>query len=192
VLGPETASRIPTDYFAIPATGPLPAYFQQPLRYDWPLLTRWVNSPLGTEATTPNFDFEGFQRLSQTGGRPFAIRTVMIVDAMEPYPQSQAIVLLTVPDEIRQQRIAARDQVWQTRVRARWQHLETTWAHTQSVLPSPDLELDWTVPLITNAQRIAAWLDQVLPLFRGDDPDTQVAEGDVGAVDGRGGEPELA
>ncbi len=57
---------------------------------------------------------------------------------------------------------------------------------------SPDLTLDGEVPLVVNARRIAAWLDEVMPLFRGDGPDTQVAEGDVGAVDGGGGEPELA
>jgi hypothetical protein len=192
VLGGEVASRIPTDYFAIPADEPLAMYLRQALRYDWPVVTRWLNEPPGTDASTPDFDFERFQRRAETGGRSFAIRPVMIVDAMEPYPQSQAIVLLTIADEVRRARIAARDEVWQTRVQTRWQHLEMTWAHARSVMRSPDLELDGTVPLMTNVRRIAAWLDEVLPLIRGDGPDTEVAKGDVGAVDGGGGEPELA
>jgi uridine kinase len=192
VLGAETASRVPTDYFALPAAVPLSAYFLQPVRYDWPLLTRWLNAPLGTEATTPDFDFESFQRRSKTGGRRFTIRPVIVVDAMEPYPYSQAIVLVTVPGEIRQQRITIRDEVWQSRVHERWSHLETTWEQVRLVMPAPDVELDGTVPVTTNARWIADWLDEVVPLFRGEGPDTEVAEGDVGAVDGGGGEPELA
>src|SRR4051794_24431085 len=106
VLGAEVASRVPTDYFAIPATASLVSYFHLPLRYEWESLSRRLNEPLGTEVSTPDFDFEQFQRRAETGGRSFTIRPVMIVDAMESYPQSQAIVLLTIPGETRQARIA--------------------------------------------------------------------------------------
>jgi uridine kinase len=165
-LGADRCSRVPTDYYAIPATGPLALYFTQPLRYDWALLARVLPLPEGTATSTPNFDFDRFQRLAETGGRPFTLRRVMVLDAMEPYPDSDALVLLRVPEEVRQERIAARDQIWHTRVRERLQHLDVTWARARSLMPRCDLELDGTETLVTNAERLANWLVERFPAAR--------------------------
>jgi hypothetical protein len=162
-LGADRCSRVPTDYFAIPATEPLAIYFTQPLHYDWALLARVLALPEGTETSTPDFDFNRFQRLTETGGRPFTLRRMMILDAMEPYPHGDALILLRVPDEIRHDRIAARDQIWNTRVRERFHHLDVTWAHARSHTPACDLELDGTEPLDVNAERLAGWLVERFP-----------------------------
>ncbi|MEA2524359.1 MAG: Phosphoribulokinase / Uridine kinase family [Thermomicrobiales bacterium] len=157
-LGPDLCARVPTDYYAVPAIEPLSAYFTQPLRYDWTLLARVLALPEGTAVSTPDFDFERFQRLHETGGRPFTIRPVMVLDAMEPYPHSDARILLVGPDHVRRERIAARDQIWNTHVRDRWHHLEVTWAHARTLMPACDLELDGTEPIVENAERLANWL----------------------------------
>src|SRR5262245_22507104 len=83
-VGPDRCTRVPTDYFAVPAAEPLPVYFTKPLRYDWPLVTQVLALPEGTATSTPDFDFDRFRRLAATGGRPFTIRRVMIFDAIEP------------------------------------------------------------------------------------------------------------
>jgi uridine kinase len=166
-LGEDRCSRVPTDYYAIPATGPLAVYFAQPLRYDWALLARVLALPEGTATSTPNFDFDRFQRVAETGGRPFTVRQVMVLDAMEPYPQSDALVLLRVPDEVRQERISARDLIWNTRVQERFEHLDVTWEHARSLMPAYDLELDGTEPLDVNAERLAEWLVERFPAVLG-------------------------
>jgi uridine kinase len=162
-LGDDLCSRVPTDYYAIPATGPLSDYFTQPLRYDWALLARVLAQPDGTETSTPNFDFDRFLRLAETGGRRFSLRRVMVLDTMEPYPLSDALVLLQVPDAVRQERIAARDLIWNTRVQERFHHLDITWDHARSRMPARDLELDGTEPLHLNAKRLADWLTGRFP-----------------------------
>jgi uridine kinase len=124
-LGPDHC-RVPTDYYLIPARERLLDYFAKPLRYDWEFLTRVLSLPLGTETTTPDFDFDTFQRRADAGGRPFTSRPLMLVDAMEPYPSSAACILIDAPASIRHARIAARDDVWNTRVRERWHNLEIT------------------------------------------------------------------
>jgi hypothetical protein len=159
-LGSDRCARVPTDYFLIPADEPLAAYFARPLRYDWALLGRVFALPDGPTISTPEFDFEAFQRLAETGGRPFRLCPVMVVDAMEPYPESDARILLWAPKEVRQLRIAARDTVWNTRVRDRWPNLEATWTGASALTTTHDLELDGTAPIDVNAEHVAAWLVQ--------------------------------
>jgi len=166
LLGPERCTRVPTDYFALPATEPPETFFTKPLRYDWSFLTRALALPEGSVTSTPDFDFGRFQRIADTGGRPFTIRRIMVLDAMEPYPSSDATILLSVPEHVRRDRIVARDEVWKTRVRDRFHHLDATWAHAQTHMPPCDLELDGTEPLDANAERLANWMVDRFPVLR--------------------------
>jgi uridine kinase len=169
-VGPERCARVPTDYFLVPADGPLPDYLARPLRYDWDLLALVLALPVGTMTSTPDFDFARFQRLAETGGRPVRVCPLMLVDAMEPYPPSDARLLLRAPDTIRHVRIATRDAVWQTRVRDRWPNLEAAWAHASALTATYDLELDGTQPIAANAERVVAWLAQRFGTMAPDPP----------------------
>lgn len=155
VLGATIASRIPVDYFLVPHSpeSSPEAYFSAPMRWDWPLLLSRLALPAGTVTSTPDMDFNTFRRNGDFGGLPFTIRPVMICDAMAPYPESDLVVLLDVPADVRQRRIVERDQRWGTSVAGRWKHLEHAWWDTLQTL-TPDLVLEGTRPLDVLAQRL--------------------------------------
>lgn len=162
-LGETVCARIPTDYFLLPADEPLEAYFAKPLRYDWPLLEAALALALGTDTSTPDFDFTTFQRRGIAGGLPFTIRPLMVTDAIVPYPNADAIVLLSVPDDVRRQRLAQRDAIWGTQVLDRWQNLELTRGELDALNLKPDIELSGKVPLTANATWLAAWARERYP-----------------------------
>jgi uridine kinase len=149
-LGPDRCVRIPTDYFLLPSDPSM----AQPFRWDWPMLKRVLALPDGTELTTPSFDFERTRRLAETGGWPFTLRSMALIDAMEPYPRSDLTVLIAVPEAVRRARIVARDEVWGSRVRDRWERLEATWRSVAASRPAFDIELDGTEPLDLNVARL--------------------------------------
>lgn len=157
VLGDEIAARIPTDHYFVPRRTQLPLdeFLRRPLEYDWAPLQSVLRQPFGTPAETPDADFSTFTRDADSGGRPFTIRPVMIIDAMARFPDADLLVFLEVPAQIRQDRIAARDIRWGTRVLANWDHLETTWNANRADLPEPDLTLDGTRSLPLNAHALA-------------------------------------
>jgi hypothetical protein len=119
--------------------------------------------PEGTVTSTPDSDFDRFRRGAETGGRPFAIRPVMVLDSMEPYPGSDAAIGLVAPDDVCRPRIDVRDQIWKTRVGDRLHHLAVTWAHAWTLIAACDLELDGTAPLAANAEHLANWLRREFP-----------------------------
>lgn len=162
VLGAIVASRIPVDYFLVPRSpdSTLEAYYSGALQWDWPLLRSRLALPLGTVTATPDVDFTTFRRNDELGGLPFTIRPVMICDAMAPYPDSDLVVLLDVPADVRWRRIVERDQRWGTSVAMRWMHLEHTWRDAWQTL-SPDLVLDGTIPLDFLAQRLGQVIEHL-------------------------------
>jgi hypothetical protein len=68
-------------------------------------------------------------------------------------------VLITAPEGIRRERIVARDEIWESRARDRWDRLEATWRSVEASRPEFDLALDGTEPLERNVDRFAALLD---------------------------------
>lgn len=136
-LGPVRCARIPTDYFLLPSN---PSSVQ-PYRWDWELLKRVLAFSDGTSMTTPSFDFERMCRLAETGGRPFTLRSTVLIDAIEPYPRSGLTILITAPEAMRRERIVARDEVWGSRTRDRWERLELTWKRAWASHSAFDLEL---------------------------------------------------
>lgn len=157
-LGEAIAARVPTDYFFVPRepNEPLPAYLAKPLAWDWDLLRERLSLPIGTDATTPDADFEAFTRIAASGGRPLSIRSVMLLDAMAPFPEADLAVRLDVPAAVRRERIISRDERWGTRVRDRWAHLEETWHAVPEVVP--DLVLDGTCPMEDNVAALVAMI----------------------------------
>jgi uridine kinase len=162
-LGEMVCARIPTDYFLLPAEEPLTSYFAKPLRYDWPLLDAALALPLGTATSTPDFDFNTFQRRDVTDGLPFTIRPLMVTDAMVPYPCADAVVLVSVPDDVRRDRLVRRDAIWSTQVIDRWHNLELTRGELAAPDFRPDLKLSGEVALAENARRLAKWLRERFP-----------------------------
>ncbi|MGH2558388.1 MAG: hypothetical protein ACRDJH_04920 [Thermomicrobiales bacterium] len=162
-LGDDVAVRVPTDYYLMPATEPLGSYFAKPLRYDWPLLARAIALPEGVLTSTPDFDFETFQRRGDTGGRPFVPRRVVLTDAIYPYPGAGATILLMVPDAARRARIADRDTVWGTNVVARWEHLELSHSRLKSLNVGYHLELSGDDDLGQTGAFVAMWLRDRYP-----------------------------
>jgi uridine kinase len=163
-LGEECASRVPADPFVVPrSAGMLMAdYRAQPLAWDWALIARRLALPIGTATSTPDFDFDAFTRRSDIGGMAFTVRPVMILDAVAPFPGAGLSVLLAVPDEVRRERIVARDRRWGSRVVDTWDHLQATWAAVHAAAPAPDLVVDATRPIGVNVADIAGAIDALM------------------------------
>jgi uridine kinase len=152
-LGSGIASRVPVDYFFVPRpeSVSLDAFFSQPLRWDWDLLRERLVLPIGTRTSTPDADFDAFQRRAPHGGPEFTVRPIMLCDAMAPFPQFDLVVLIDAPDDERLSRAAERDLRWGTSVGNRWMHLEETWRNASKELV-PDLILDGTEPVTVTAE----------------------------------------
>lgn len=159
-LGEAVASRVAVDNFLVPRPADMPRdeFDRLPLRYDWTLLRARLALPPGTETSAPEVDFTTFLRVAETGGPAFVVRPVMLLDAMEPFPDADARVLLAVPDAVRLERIAERDIRWGTTVRERTGHLAATWSRVAALGIVPDLVLDGLVSLDENAKTLAAWI----------------------------------
>ncbi|MGN6032541.1 MAG: hypothetical protein ACTHQE_12865 [Thermomicrobiales bacterium] len=167
-LGEEMASRVAVDNFLVPRPAGMTreTFDRLPLRYDWDLLRSRLALPVGTTTSAPDVDYATFVRRADTGGVAFTVRPVMLLDAMEPYPDADARVLLDVPEAVRLDRIAERDLRWGSNVRERTGHLDATWARVEGLGIVPDLVLDGLLPLDGNAAVLAAWI-RGLPGFSG-------------------------
>ncbi|HEV2074446.1 MAG TPA: hypothetical protein VGR29_12485 [Thermomicrobiales bacterium] len=166
-LGSEVASRVPVDYFFIPRpeSVSLDAFFSQPLGWDWDLLRERLALPVGTRTSTPDADFDAFQRRAPDGGPGFTVRPIMLCDAMAPFPQSDLIALIDVSDTQRLRRVAERDLPWGTSVGNRWMHLEETWGNVSKEL-GPDLVLDGMEPLAVNAGNLCQTISALFVIDR--------------------------
>lgn len=171
LLGETVASRVPVDYFVVPRDQgeSLAEFHARPMRWDWPLLSRRLALPMGTRTSTPDADFETFRRRGDVGGLPFAIRPVMLCDAMEPFPGSDLVVELDVPREERQRRIVERDARWGTRVADRIVHLDATWREASADV-RPDLTLDGTLPLSRLAAELAGTIRRMVASSKEQEP----------------------
>lgn len=162
VLGETIASRVAVDNFLVPRPTEMPrAVFDRlPLRYDWALLAARLALPIGTQTSAPDVDFETFIRRAETGGSAFTVTPVMLLDAMEPFPEADARIFLEVPEMVRLERIAERDIRWGSNVRERTGHLNATWERVMEMGIVPDLGLDGLLSLTQNAQTLATWIQE--------------------------------
>jgi uridine kinase len=157
LLGEQVAGRVPADYFLVPrrAAQSLRAYILEPLQWDWELLNSVLAEPLGTAVSTPDFDFGKFVRTAATGGKPFTIRPVMLIDAMAAFPGADLVVRVDVPETERRIRALARDSRQGSDVVSRWANMEMSWDAARRELPLVDLLLEGTQPLEQNARVLA-------------------------------------
>jgi hypothetical protein len=158
-VGEDRCARIPTDYFAqfpSAASADASGLTTGTLTYDWVLLSRVLDQPLGTVVTTPDVDFERFVRRAPEGGLAFVVRPIMLTDAFPPHPSASVRIRLTAPESIRRNRVIERDARWGSRVIERWRHLEATWDDVAGKSGTPDLDLSGEDPIDANAARIAA------------------------------------
>jgi energy-coupling factor transporter ATP-binding protein EcfA2 len=162
-LGPARCARVPGDYFIAPRPPDeaLERYFRRALEYDWLLLGERLAAPPDTVLTTPDFDFEAFRRRAPHGGRSFAAREVMLVDAMYPYPGAAVSILVSAGEARRRERVAGRDLVWGTAVAGRWGHLEATRRALEALCAGRrfDLVLDGEAALAANVEAARALIE---------------------------------
>lgn len=158
-IGDDRCTRIPTDYFAhfpAAASPDSSGLLTGALTYDWVLLDRVLDQPLGTIASTPDVDFEQLIRRATEGGLTFVVRQIMLTDAFPPHPFASIRIRLTAPVSTRRNRVFDRDARWGSRVIERWQHLESTWETVAGKSGAPDLDLSGEDPIDANAARIVA------------------------------------
>ncbi len=159
MVGEDVASRVPMDWYLVPRDTPMEKWLRRPLAWDHAAVRELLASPVGETRLSPPFDFQAFQRSEVTGERKaIPIRPVMLLDAMEPWPDGDLSVLLDVPDEVRRQRIAERDVRWRTRVIEKWDTLQMTWKQASAQPHRYDLVLDGTCPVEENARRVVGAL----------------------------------
>jgi len=155
LLGEDIAARLPMDWFIEPRAEPMEVWLQRPLTYDHAAVRALLAAPDGATRLTPPFDFTMFHRSEVSGERKtIPIRPVMVLDAMEPWPGADLTILVETPSEIRYQRIVERDTRWGTSVIDRWNHLELTRRHVESLGHRCDLTLNGELPIPGNAERI--------------------------------------
>jgi hypothetical protein len=125
------------------------------------LLGERLAAPPDTALTTPDFDFEAFQRRAPHGGRAFVAREVVLVDAMYPYPGAAVSILVSAGEGRRRERVAGRDLVWGTAVAGRWEHLEATGRAlgAQCAGRRFDLVLDGEAALAANVEAARALIE---------------------------------
>jgi uridine kinase len=159
MLGEDVASRVPMDWYLVPRDAPMAEWLRRPLAWDHDAVRELLAAPGGETRLTPPFDCRTFQRSEATGERKaIPIRPVMLLDAMEPWPDADLSVLLDASDEVRWQRIAERDVRWRTRVIEKWDTLQMTWERAAVQPHRYDLVLDGTCPIEENASRVVAAL----------------------------------
>ncbi|MEO8514461.1 MAG: hypothetical protein ABI543_12945 [Ignavibacteria bacterium] len=126
-LGDTMASRIPGDYYLKSYNNePYEEYMETPFKYDWDLIKKVIDTPIGLQAESPDFDFIKLLRMDKTGGKPFTVRRYMIIDTILPYPKSNYTFRVSGPEDLRLKNIKERDKAQKTNSERNWQKMEAT------------------------------------------------------------------
>lgn len=127
LIGMDMASRIPGDYYLKSYNGePFDEFMNTPFKYDWDMVKKVIDTPIGLQAETPDFDFNKLIRVDRKGGKPFTIRRYMIIDTMLPYPKSNYIFRITAPEDLRLKRVKERDKAQKLNSARNWKKMERT------------------------------------------------------------------
>ncbi len=126
-IGEDMASRIPGDYYLKSYNNePYEEFMETPFRYDWEMISKVINIPIGVGVETPDFDFNKLIRISKDGGKPYTTRRYMIIDTMLPYPKSNYVFRITAPEDLRLKNIKERDKAQKTNSARNWPKMEIT------------------------------------------------------------------
>lgn len=153
---PARFARVPADFFIVPrpAGTTLEEFCSCPLDYDWPAVDRAIAAH-GPGRSTPDFDFEAFTRVADTGGIEIAEAPVAVLDGMRPHPNADFTVMCELDPGEQQRRLASRDARWGTRVRNRSAQLTLTFEAGMSDLSGPaDLVLPAEASVNLKVERI--------------------------------------
>lgn len=160
VLGRDMSTRIPTDYYLKSYNGePLEEFISTPFRYDWALLKKVFVIPIGVGCETPMFDFNKSIRLDKSGGTPFTTKRYMVLDSMLPYPDSNYVIKLEAPADLRLKRIKERDRAQKTKSARYWDKMEVTAKELESGKYRFDLKLNGMDEDELNAEKVAEFLN---------------------------------
>jgi uridine kinase len=126
-IGENMATRIPGDYYLKSYNGePFEEFMKTPFKYDWELVKKVIDTPIGLQAETPDFDFNKLIRVDKKGGKPFTVRRYMIIDTMLPYPKSNYIIKITAPEDLRLKKVKERDKAQKLNSARNWEKMEKT------------------------------------------------------------------
>ncbi|MCC7158318.1 MAG: hypothetical protein IT281_02140 [Ignavibacteria bacterium] len=158
-LGTDISARVPTDYYLKSYSGePFEEFISTPFRYDWELLKKVFQIPIGLITETPDYDFVKLTRLDKTGGKPFTVSRYMVIDSILPYPESNFIFRIEAPADLRLKNIKERDKAQKTNSARNWEKMELTASELNSRKYKYDLVLNGFNELDENAEKIFEYL----------------------------------
>jgi uridine kinase len=157
-LGSNMALRVPCDYFLKPVNyASFEQFVSTPFMWDWELLKEFISNPVGSVNDIPDYNFNTYSRISETGGLALIIRRYIILDSILPYPESDYKILIESTDKVRLERLRIRDKNWKSNVKKNWEKLELTGKKLENA--KFNLKLDGEKPVAEN-------LELVLKLLR--------------------------
>lgn len=152
-IGSNMALRIPCDYFLKPVSyDSLEQFNSTPFMWDWKLLKEFISNPVGSVNDIPDYNFNTYSRISETGGLALIIRRYIIIDAVLPYPDSDYKILIESSNNVRFERLKIRDRNWKSNVLKNWNKLELTSKKLDTL--KVDLKLDGEKPVEENIELV--------------------------------------
>jgi len=159
-LGSHMALRIPCDYFLKSVQyNSFEEFISTPFKWDWKLLKNFLSQPISTIHCIPDYDFNKYTRISKTGGIALTIRRYIILDSILPYPESDFIIKIDTPHDLRLERLKARDKKWNSNVVKNWDKLTLTAKQLNNANTKFDLILNWSSDVKDNVQLIVEFLE---------------------------------
>lgn len=126
-IGSHMALRIPCDYFLKSVQyNSFEEFISVPFKWDWKLLKNFLSHPIGTIHSIPDYDFNKYTRISKTGGITLTIRRYIILDSILPCPESDFIIKIETPNNLRLKRLKERDKKWKSNNVKNWDKFELT------------------------------------------------------------------
>jgi len=158
-LGSHMALRIPCDYFLKSVQyDSLEEFISTPFKWDWKLLKDFLSQPISTIHEIPDYDFNKYTRLNKTGGITLTIRRYIFLDSALPYPESDFIIKIETPDDLRLERLKQRDKKWNSNVVKNWEKLELTVKKLDENNLKFNLVLDGSLDPEENSKKIIQYL----------------------------------
>ncbi|MFA5926524.1 MAG: hypothetical protein WC831_06425 [Parcubacteria group bacterium] len=163
-LGGENCGKIPGDHYlkSKPADDSFFKYFTHD-NYDWALIEKLMNLPLGKTIATSLFDFEKFIRINENGSdKKFTMRQLNILDSTYPCPFADLRILIMLDEEGRKRRVTERgrtDYFWKRYVLENWDKVEASdRKNAKNHRNMADLVLDGLDAIGYNTQKIVDFI----------------------------------
>lgn len=154
-LSSTVATRVRGDhYLKSRGTVPMEEFLTSSDLVDWEAVREDLVGPIGSEISTPVYDFVNFQRISRRGDKPFVVSRLNVIDALIPYPRSDFVILVELDDGCRRRRFLERDgYVWRNFVLDHWNKCQKDFSKT-----IPDLTINGAAPTTESVSAVIAFL----------------------------------